>query len=270
MEEQKLIDQWLHGRPATTQAAYALAIRRFQAHIGKSLALVTLEDIQSWHQSMAHLKASSQQSRLGALKSLLSFAVQVQAIDHNPAAAMRLKSGRKSLAGRFLKKEQVKALLSVQDVQDKALLALLYGTGARASEVCSLTWADFQESDRGAVQCRFKGKGDKERVVILPEQVWALVRELRCDRPTSDPVFWQGVEPMNRHGVWAAVKAAARRIGLPKVSPHWLRHSHAIHSLEGGAPLQLVRDTLGHSSIAVTNVYLESNPEDSSSRYLDF
>lgn len=264
MQEHRVIEQWLHDRPATTQANYALSIRQFKEFVKKPLAEVSLEDIQGWSDSLGSLKPTTRRNKLAAVKSLLAFAVEVGAIAKSPAAAVRLKVGRMNLAGRILTRDQVRSLLDVPGVQDKAVLSLLYGTGARASEVCSLTWADLQERDGGDVQCRFQGKGGKARVVILPEQVWGLVRQLRGDRPQSSPVFG-----LNRYGVWAVVKAAARRAGLAgEVSPHWLRHAHAQHALAGGAPLQLVRDTLGHSSIAVTNVYLESNPEDSSSNYL--
>jgi len=264
MQEQKLIEQWLHDRPTTTQNNYALSIRQFKEFVKKPLAEVSLEDVQAWSDSLGHLKHTTRRNKLAALKSFLAFAVEVGALPKSPAAAVKLKVGRMNLAGRILSRDQVRALLDVPEAQDKAVLALLYGTGARASEVCSLTWADLQERDGGAVQCRLQGKGGKSRVVLLPEQVWGLVRQLRGDRPQTAPVFG-----LTRFTLWAVVKAAARRAGLGEnVSPHWLRHAHAQHSLAGGAPLQLVRDTLGHSSIAVTNVYLEASPDDSSSNYL--
>ncbi len=65
------------------------------------------------------------------------------------------------------------------------------------------------------------------------------------------------------------VRQAAARAGIDgHVSPHWLRHAHASHALERGAPVALVRDTLGHSSVGTTNGYLHARPNDSSARYL--
>jgi len=65
------------------------------------------------------------------------------------------------------------------------------------------------------------------------------------------------------------VQAAAKRAGLEvHVSPHWLRHSHATHALERGAPIHLVAATLGHASVATTGKYLHARPTDSSARYL--
>ncbi len=68
---------------------------------------------------------------------------------------------------------------------------------------------------------------------------------------------------------WRIVRDAAARAGVDgAVSPHWLRHAHASHALERGAPVALVRDTLGHSSVSTTNGYLHARPNDSSARYL--
>ena len=81
----------------------------------------------------------------------------------------------------------------------------------------------------------------------------------------------RGVEGyhLSRKQVWRLVRQAARRAGIElKVSPHWLRHSHASHSLDKGAPLSLVKETLGHSSIAITEKYLHAKPDDSSGMYL--
>ena len=69
--------------------------------------------------------------------------------------------------------------------------------------------------------------------------------------------------------VWRIVKAAAARAGLPDgTSPHWLRHSHASHSLDRGAPLSLVQQGLGHASVATTSKYLHARPSDGAGRYL--
>jgi integrase/recombinase XerD len=69
--------------------------------------------------------------------------------------------------------------------------------------------------------------------------------------------------------VWRIVRAAAARAGISlAVSPHWLRHAHASHALDRGAPIHLVQATLGHASVATTGKYLHARPTDSSARYL--
>lgn len=274
--DDKLIEMWLHDRPAGTQTNYRATVRSFQRFLDfKPLQAVTLEDLQAYQDSLSEqqLKDSTKRCKLNAVKSLFTFATKLQYTRFNVAAAVRVKKSRTTLAGRILNKSQVvKMLREESNPRNAALLKLMYATGARVSEVCSLSWEDFQERDDCSVQVRILGKGNKQRVVLVPEPVWDEVKRLRGDRSAGSPVFAgkQG-KPLDRTTAHKILKAAAERVGLnSKVSCHWLRHAHAQHSLAGGAPLPLVRDSLGHSSIAVTNVYLESSPEDSSSKYLGF
>jgi integrase/recombinase XerD len=79
----------------------------------------------------------------------------------------------------------------------------------------------------------------------------------------------KGGEPLTDSGIWRIVKAAAQRAGIEvPVSPHWLRHAHASHALDRGAPIHLVQATLGHASITTTGRYLHARPKESSSKFL--
>lgn len=143
----------------------------------------------------------------------------------------------------------------------------------RVSEVCRLVWGDFTERDSGEVQVKVLGKGNKIRVVLVPLVAWWEVKALQQgDAADNTPVFVTSTgTAIDRVMVHHIVKKAATIAGInPKTSTHWLRHAHAQHSLSKGAPIHLVRDSLGHSNISVTNVYLESSPTDSSSNYLGF
>lgn len=265
---------WLHNRPAGTQAGYRSNVNDFRRFVGKPLKAVTLEDLQAYQDSLNQrgLKESTQRCKLNAVKSLFTFATRLQYTRFNVAAAIRMQKRHTTLAGRILPKAQVATLLAQEEnPRNAALLKLMYATGARVSEVCQLKWDDFQERDDGRCQVRIWGKGNKQRVGLVPETVWRQLRQLRGDRTPTDPVFVGRSGQLSRSTAHNIIKAACHRAGLDaRVSCHWLRHAHAQHSLAGGAPLHLVRDSLGHSSIAVTNIYLESNPEDSSSRYLGF
>jgi integrase/recombinase XerD len=112
--------------------------------------------------------------------------------------------------------------------------------------------------------------------VLLGERVWEEIGQLRADDGKNAPVFrsrkrnQNGSYHLTRKQVYRIVRQAANRAGIEgNVSPHWLRHSHASHSLDKGAPLHLVQQTLGHSTIAVTEKYLHAKPSDSSALYLD-
>ena len=133
-----------------------------------------------------------------------------------------------------------------------------------------MAWRDLTARDDEGGQITVFGKGGKTRVVLLPASVWRALVQLRGDAGPDEPVFRSAkgghLDPSAAHRV---VKRAAARAGLPvEVSAHWLRHAHASHALDRGAPIHLVQATLGHSSVATTGRYLHARPNDSSARYL--
>jgi integrase/recombinase XerD len=138
------------------------------------------------------------------------------------------------------------------------------------SEVCALKWRDLRPSGE-AGQLTVFGKGGQTRTVWLPPRVWAALTALRTDAGPDESVF------RSRRGghlgprqVARIVRHAAERAGLDEpVSPHWLRHAHASHAMDRGAPIHLVRATLGHASVATTGRYLHARPSESSARYLN-
>ncbi len=145
-------------------------------------------------------------------------------------------------------------------LRDRALLELLYASGLRASEVCSLTVNDVQET-LGIL--RVTGKGNKQRLVPMGEPAKrAVVEYLRACRPLLEkPHLSKGClllsrtgRPLERVRVWQLVSHYAERAGL-KVYPHMLRHSFATHLLIGGADLRVVQELLGHADIATTQIY---------------
>lgn len=163
--------------------------------------------------------------------------------------------------------EQVDTLLATPnrdtwiDARDRALLEVLYATGARVSEAATLETTAL-EPKLGVL--RLTGKGNKTRIVPLGKraaetlQDWIETwrRSLVVDR-THDFVFvTKGGNPLDRVTAWRRVKALALRAGISaKISPHTLRHSFASHLVAGGADLRAVQEMLGHASIRTTEVY---------------
>jgi integrase/recombinase XerD len=163
--------------------------------------------------------------------------------------------------------EQVNALLAatdgeaVQQLRDKALLELLYATGARVSEVVGLNVDDVIEDD----VVRLRGKGDKQRIVPVGSYARAALdaylvraRPVLSARGKATPALFLGVrgQRVSRQNAWLIIKAAAERAELDvPVSPHTLRHSFATHLLAGGADVRVVQELLGHSSVATTQIY---------------
>ena len=111
----------------------------------------------------------------------------------------------------------------------------------------------------------------KNRTIRLSLSATELIETLRGNAKPNDPVFRsQKCGHLDPSQAWRIVRAAASQAGIDKdVSPHWFRHSHASHALEKGVNPALVRDTLGHSNLSITDRYVHSNPNDSSGMYLD-
>ena len=157
-------------------------------------------------------------------------------------------------------------------LRDRALLELLYGTGARISEAVGLDVDDLDlgsdgHAGRMPAAIRLTGKGSKQRVVPVGsyarEALEAyLVRArpalaaARRSGPSTPAVFLNARGGrLTRQGAWAVLRAAAARAGLAEVSPHTLRHSFATHLLDGGADVRVVQELLGHASVTTTQVY---------------
>jgi integrase/recombinase XerD len=146
-------------------------------------------------------------------------------------------------------------------VRDRALLEMLYATGARVSEIVQL---DVDDTAHGDV-LRLRGKGSKERMVPVGSYARAAVEAyLTRVRPAwaakgrATPRLFLGVRgaPLSRQSAWLIIQAAAERAGLTAhVSPHTLRHSFATHLLQGGADVRVVQELLGHASVATTQIY---------------
>ncbi|TFB97651.1 MULTISPECIES: site-specific tyrosine recombinase XerD [unclassified Cryobacterium] len=163
--------------------------------------------------------------------------------------------------------EQVALLLAATDgedvhqLRDKALLELLYATGARISEAVDLNVDDVLDLD----VVRLTGKGDKQRLVPVGSFARAAVeaylvrgRPLLSARGPASPALFLGLRGrrLGRQNAWLLIRAAAERAGLEgHVSPHTLRHSFATHLLAGGADVRVVQELLGHSSVATTQLY---------------
>jgi integrase/recombinase XerD len=146
-------------------------------------------------------------------------------------------------------------------VRDRAILELLYATGARVSEVVSLDVDDLVDQ----TMVRLFGKGSKERIVPVGsyaqravEAYLVRVRPVLAKLGKGTPAVFlnQRGSRLSRQSIWQIISdaAAAAKLGA-EVSPHTLRHSFATHLLEGGADVRVVQELLGHSSVATTQIY---------------
>lgn len=270
--DQHLIDLWLHGRSRHTQRAYRRDAERFLAAVEKPLHRVTLGDLQQFAGQLVEsgLEPTSVYRTMSAVKSLFAFGHRVGFLPFDVARPLRLPALREKLAERILDETDVLRMIAIEgQPRNKCLLLTLYAGGFRVAELCGLKWSDLQSRDT-AGQITVFGKGSKTRTVLVPQQVWNALMLLRGDAPEHAPVFRSRKGGhLDESQVWRIVRKAAKRAGIEKsVSAHWLRHAHASHALDRGAPIHLVQATLGHSSVATTGKYLHARPTDSSANYL--
>jgi len=186
--------------------------------------------------------------------------------DDDPSGRLRPPKAPRRLP-KALTIDQVERLLAAPSpedpigVRDRALLELLYATGARVSEAIGLDVDDLAHGD----VLRLRGKGSKERIVPIGSYARAAVDayltrvrpELAAKGRASARLFLgaRGA-PLSRQSAWLVIRAAAEKAQITsEVSPHTLRHSFATHLLQGGADVRVVQELLGHSSVATTQIY---------------
>lgn len=223
----------------------------------------------------AALAPSSVARAVVAVRGLHRFGLVEGITTDNPAARVQPPTQGTRLP-KALTLEQVQALLDAPDttevigVRDAALLEMLYGTGARISEIVALDVDDvarlLDTEEDSTAGLRLIGKGNKERIVPLGSfarralQAW-LVRgrpALATRSKGSQPALFlnQRGGRLSRQSAWAILQTAAKqaKIGV-EVSPHTLRHCFATHLLDGGADVRVVQELLGHASVTTTQIY---------------
>ncbi len=275
-DDRTLLRLWLHGRPASTQRAYAGDAERFLEAVGRPLRQINLGDLQAWADSLSGEEATRAR-KIAAIKSLFTFGQKLGYFRFDTAKPLRQPKLKIKLAERIMPERAVIAMIGLRrenetqnERRDRMILTLFYAAGIRISELCGLKWRDLQDRDNGAGQITVFGKGGKTRTILLTSsELWHDLLELRRDAGDG-PVFSSRCKrAISCSQVDRIIKRAAKRAGLSqKISAHWFRHAHGSHAIDHGAPLPLVQQTLGHASIATTGRYLHARPGDSSSRFL--
>jgi len=179
----------------------------------------------------------------------------------------------------YLSIEGIKALLSMPDTgllserRDLAILALMYDTGARVQEIADLQITDIRINTPATI--RLTGKGKKTRIIPLMPQTMSILKKYMADYELFDETkgsaslfFNKKDEKLTRAGLSYILKKYVEKAMVDhkdlfpdKMSAHVIRHSKAMHLLQGGVNLIYIRDFLGHSSVTTTEIYAKSNPE---------
>ncbi len=267
------------GTARNTLESYARDLRRYADHLAAA-GVADLAEVDEQHLTgfLAALRDGGQGHRplaptsaaraLIAARGLHRFAHREGLVEADVARSVHPPSPPKRLP-KALAVSEVLALLETcgtvdapRELRDRALLELLYSTGARISEAVGL---DLDDVDADSRTVLLRGKGGKQRLVPVGRPALeALDAYLVRSRPSfalrgrgTAAVFLnaRGAR-LSRQSAWAVLRAAAERAGITAVvSPHTLRHSFATHLLEGGADVRVVQELLGHASVTTTQVY---------------
>jgi integrase/recombinase XerD len=281
----RAVDAWLthldveRGVSANTLAAYRRDLARWSDYLD-DVGVTRPRDVTEEHvtEFLARLReggpgrrplaATSAARTLVAVRGLHRFLALEGELDADPAREVSppRPPGRLPKAIGVDAVERLLEAASAGDtpasLRDRALLEVLYGTGARISEAVGLDVDDVLGDD-GVV--RLLGKGGKERVVPLGSYAAAAVEAwLVRGRPAlatlgrGTPALFLNTRGarLSRQSAWAVLRSASERAGISgHLSPHTLRHSFATHLLEGGADVRVVQELLGHASVTTTQIY---------------
>jgi integrase/recombinase XerD len=281
----RAVDAWLthldveRGASRNTLSAYRRDLRRWTAYLD-SVEVERPEEVRETHvaeflarlregdDEHAPLAATSAARTLVAVRGLHRFLALEGVLDTDPARTVSPPRAPSRLP-KAIPVDDVERLLEAASVgdtpaslRDRALLEVLYGTGARISEAVGLDVDDVQGDD-GVV--RLRGKGGKERLVPLGSYAAAALEAwLVRGRPafavhgTGTPALFLNTRGgrLSRQSAWSVLRACAERAHVGgHLSPHTLRHSFATHLLEGGADVRVVQELLGHASVTTTQIY---------------
>ena len=242
----------------------------------RTLAEVSAETIASYQTAIlsfekldgAHLSTTTQHGRLVAVRAFFRFLVREGHLLMDPTASLVLPKASARLPQSLLTPKEAIALVESIDtstplgLRDRAILEVLYASGLRSSELCTLGVTDF-DPDAQTLSVR-AGKGNRDRVVPLGPIAAAVLGDyLAQARPklaTAAGVLnlfvTKGGRACHRNAVNLLVRRAARRAGITKpVRPHRLRHACATHLLAGGADIRHVQKLLGHRTLSATQIY---------------
>jgi integrase/recombinase XerD len=283
---------WLdveRGRSPRTLASYRRDLASYQSFVargggGDLIDQATPDVVAAYMASLRRTRSGATVARaLSTLRGFHRFLVEEGVAPVDPTANIP-GVGVADLLPKALSEEETEGLLGAvvgtgpAMLRDRALLELLYGTGARVSEVVGLNLGDVAEAVEGGdfPLVRVLGKGSKERVVPLGRLARSALQQWLSGegRPHLEPKKWKSRSDadavflnmrggrLTRVGAFGVVKKYADRVGLAdRVSPHVLRHSCATHMLGRGADIRVVQELLGHANIATTQRYTKVSPE---------
>ncbi|MBN2634808.1 MAG: tyrosine-type recombinase/integrase [Prolixibacteraceae bacterium] len=217
------------------------------------------------------LAARSVNRKVTTVKSYFKYLMKEQLVDANPAVHLPLPKIRKKLPN-FVEENNLNHLLDdgffendFTGIRDQLIISLLYGTGIRLSELLGLKEIDF---DKKEYLIRVLGKRKKERIIPYPKSInkllelYVQIKNETVGSNTERLLVTESGKPVYEKLIYRVVKSNLAKVTLlEKKSPHVLRHTYATHLLNKGADLNAVKELLGHSNLAATQIYTHTTFE---------
>ena len=224
----------------------------------EELWLICRDSLNQW----GKLSLASRNRKIATVKSFFNWLYREKIIDKNYADQLVCPKVPKKIP-HFISVDEVLSVLHFfksqemnQELrQQRALFALLYGGGLRISEACNLKWKNVQLEERRILVL---GKGNKERLIILPKVCIEVLHEHK--KNSHEGVYVFGAEPLNSRKGYEYIRSLGKKVGLMNpLHPHSLRHSFATHMLASGTNLRTLQSMLGHDSLQATEKYTHLN-----------
>ncbi len=264
---------YARGRSARTCEAYARDLEFFGKFLGRDPATAERADVKAFVLDLAgkrRYQPAAIRRKLVALRRFFRYLVVESRRSDDPTTGIEPPKLPKRLPV-VLREDEVARLLRTpaaagqsefQRRRDRAILEVLYASGARRAEIAGL---DLHDVDLERRLMRVLGKGNKQRTVLINQAAADAMRTYLLHRPrTGDDAFFVGRSGrrLGVRAIWAVVKTFERLSGMAlHATPHVMRHSFATHLLENGADLMTIKELLGHESLATTQIYTNVSVE---------
>ena len=260
------------NRSRLTVQAYEADLRGFNDFLLKSgvptgdtgffvASAVGTSDVREWMASLSEegVSTTSIRRKVQSLRAYFKFLMKRGLLSGNPAMAVALPRRQRKLPAIATHSDIESTIEEMSGTQECLIVEMLYGCGLRRAELLGISDNDINPYSR---ELRILGKGNKHRIIPLPEQLLARISEWQRERdetfpdlPVPRPLFATRRGRMSASTLYLIVKRALKTSSAEKKSPHTLRHSFATQLLNSGADLNSVKGLLGHASLAATQIY---------------